>query len=155
MIFAIRTRPRSIRRSNSCRAGGRPERPQEWGSNREPWCLDRSLLGQTHIELPINFRHAFGCNGLQCVLASLMGMGTLATAQDQIVGIGLAGPSATVAGFLCRFVVIDRDGPEVEVIGLGVTPDGDVLHTHNVWASHRPRMWRFRSWLCRHLMPPR
>ena len=28
---------------------------------------------------------------LQCVLASLMGMGTLATAQDQIVGIGLGG----------------------------------------------------------------
>ncbi|MGB0324740.1 MAG: hypothetical protein ACPGGL_04300, partial [Phycisphaerales bacterium] len=67
---------------------------------------------------------------LQCVLASLMGMGTLATAQDQIVGIGLGG-AVRESGWVPLQVRLSSTGTarEVEVIGLGVTPDGDVLHT--------------------------
>ena len=67
---------------------------------------------------------------LQCVLAFLVGMGTLATAQDQIVGIGLAG-AVRESGWVPLQVRLSSTGTarEVEVIGLGVTPDGDVLHT--------------------------
>ncbi|HCD29222.1 MAG TPA: hypothetical protein DEQ73_01310 [Phycisphaerales bacterium] len=67
---------------------------------------------------------------LRCVLASFLGAGTLATAQDQIVGIGLAG-AVRESGWIPLQVRLSSTGlaREVEVIGLGVTPDGDVLHT--------------------------
>ncbi len=67
---------------------------------------------------------------LRCVLASFLAAGTLATAQDQIVGIGLAG-AVRESGWIPLQVRLSSTGSarEVEVIGLGVTPDGDVLHT--------------------------
>ena len=67
---------------------------------------------------------------LRCVLVSFLGAGTLATAQDQIVGIGLAG-AVRESGWIPLQVRLSSTGlaREVEVIGLGVTPDGDVLHT--------------------------
>ena len=67
---------------------------------------------------------------MRCVLAALVGAGTLATAQDQIVGIGLAG-AVRESGWIPLQVRLASTGVarEVEVIGLGVTPDGDVLHT--------------------------
>lgn len=67
---------------------------------------------------------------LRCVLASFLGAGTLATAQDQIVGIGLAG-AVRESGWIPLQVRLSSTGlaREVEVIGLGVTPDGDVLYT--------------------------
>ncbi len=67
---------------------------------------------------------------LRCVLAFLLGAGALATAQDQIVGIGLAG-AVRESGWIPLQVRLSSNGTarEVEVIGLGVTPDGDVLHT--------------------------
>ena len=67
---------------------------------------------------------------LRCVLASFLGAETLATAQDQIVGIGLAG-AVRESGWIPLQVRLSSTGlaREVEVIGLGVTPDGDVLHT--------------------------
>ena len=67
---------------------------------------------------------------LRCALAAFWGAGTVAAAQDQIVGIGLAG-AVRESGWVPLQVRLSSTGVarEVEVIGLGVTPDGDVLHT--------------------------
>ena len=67
---------------------------------------------------------------LRCALAAFWGAGTVSAAQDQIVGIGLAG-AVRESGWVPLQVRLSSTGTarEVEVIGLGVTPDGDVLHT--------------------------
>ena len=67
---------------------------------------------------------------LRCALGSFLGAGTVAEAQDQIVDIGLAG-AVRESGWVPLQVRLSSTGVarEVEVIGLGVTPDGDVLHT--------------------------
>ena len=70
---------------------------------------------------------------MRCVLASLLGAGTCAAAQDQIVGVGLAG-AVRENGWVPLKVRLSSSGTprEAKVIGLGVTPDGDVLHTPQI-----------------------
>ena len=70
---------------------------------------------------------------MRCVLASLLGAGTCVAAQDQIVGVGLAG-AVRENGWVPLQVRLSSSGTprEVKVIGLGVTPDGDVLHTPQI-----------------------
>ena len=70
---------------------------------------------------------------MRCVLAYLLGAGTCVAAQDQIVGVGLAG-AVRENGWVPLQVRLSSSGTprEVKVIGLGVTPDGDVLHTPQI-----------------------
>ncbi|MAV54401.1 MAG: hypothetical protein CMJ28_00415 [Phycisphaerae bacterium] len=67
---------------------------------------------------------------LRFVLVSLLGTADVAWAQDQIVDVGLAG-AVRKDGWVPVKVQLSANGTprDVRVIGLGVTPDGDVLHS--------------------------
>ena len=105
---------------------------------------------------PINFRHAFGCNGPAVCAGFPYGDGNACDGPRSDRGHGLGG-AVRDSGWVPLQVRLSSTGTarEVEVIGLGVTPDGDVLHTPQRVGVPPSSDVEVSIWLCRHLMPPR
>ena len=101
---------------------------QEWGSNREPWCLDRSLLGRTSHRIAPQTSDMRSVVTVLQVLASLWGWERCdGPRSDRGHWFGRGRPRQWLGSLQVRLSSTGT-AREVEVIGLGVTPDGDVAH---------------------------